>query len=72
MGDWQEYEVDLGEKYGSIRVRAREPSSGHLEWEGLADTALESWKGAGPRTNDPIAVQIQQTANDWFGNTKLS
>jgi hypothetical protein len=70
MGDWQEVEVDLGGEYGSIRVQAREPSSGHLEWHGLPGTALETWKGAGPRTDDSIEVQIQQTAYEWIHDTK--
>ena len=70
VGEWQRYTVELGSEYGSTQIETREVGS-TLEWRGLPGTTLETWNGGGPRTGEPIAAQVQQTAYEWFHNKKM-
>lgn len=71
MGDWQRYQVDLGDD-GNAEVEARETASGGLEWRGLPQTTFDSWAGGDLRKpNQTVAEQVQDAASEWFHGTKM-
>jgi hypothetical protein len=65
VGEWRRYKVELGDGCGSAEVEAPE-HNGFLNWPGLPGTGLESCRESGPRTEDPITIQVQETASEWF------